>query len=286
MEVSILVLSLSALSAFILGGCSTKSSDSSSSPSVSESEIAAGTVGGSAGASNGSQALDAFASSVCPTVINNSSSCSSTPTTEVMTYSGCSFTGFNNVWNGSQTLTFGGGYGVPSCTSTPVFAGGNTLARTWAAGTYVAVPGGYTVTVDAPGGGITSSGFSSYIPDNGVSVTFSGPIARAITISGIHLTASWSGISLFDHTISSSAINVSAGNVITTGTVTLQHNYARYVATSTFTNVGFTVGCCFPTSGSITTTFSNGAASETLAFNSTCGSATYNGAARTLSYCF
>jgi hypothetical protein len=68
----------------------------------------------------------------------------------------------------------------------------------------------------------------------------------------------------------------SGGNV--TGTVVLQHNLAKYTATSSV-NLNYTSGCVHPSSGSITTTFSGTqTGTETLNFNlSTCGQASLIG---------
>jgi hypothetical protein len=65
---------------------------------------------------------------------------------------------------------------------------------------------------------------------------------------------------------------------VVSGSVTVQHNLAKETATATFNQVAYgETGCCFPTSGSIRTTFNSGSnqgKTETLTFSSTCGEGT------------
>ena len=104
--------------------------------------------------------------------------------------------------------------------------------------------------------------------------------------------ATASGTAVFDHTLStydSSGTNhaltvtIASGRTTThtvSGNLYLQHNLMKMTATAAFSSVVHTVGggCCFPTSGSVTTTFSGGVndgLSETMTFSSaTCTAAT------------
>jgi hypothetical protein len=65
--------------------------------------------------------------------------------------------------------------------------------------------------------------------------------------------------------------------VISSGTVTLYHNLAKYTATNSFNSVTWgSSTCCYPTSGSVTTTFTGTkSGTGTMTFTSTCGAATY-----------
>jgi hypothetical protein len=71
----------------------------------------------------------------------------------------------------------------------------------------------------------------------------------------------------------------SGTTMVATGTVTVQHNLAKFTSTTTFDSVEYgDANCCFPTGGSVTTTFVSGPHSggtETLTFSSstTCGAA-------------
>jgi hypothetical protein len=59
--------------------------------------------------------------------------------------------------------------------------------------------------------------------------------------------------------------------------VTLYHNLAKYTATNSFNSVTWSSStCCYPTSGSVTTTFTGAkSGTGTMTFTSTCGAATY-----------
>jgi hypothetical protein len=110
--------------------------------------------------------------------------------------------------------------------------------------------------------------------------------SRNLVINGSHLTGvvSIDGVSakIWDHTVSSAAggltVTGAGVNRVVDGSVIVQHNLARFTATATFNHVGYgEVGCCFPTTGSISTTFQRGAnlgKTETLTFSAACGEAT------------
>lgn len=107
-----------------------------------------------------------------------------------------------------------------------------------------------------------------------------------LAIGGSHLTGTvtpsgGSATKVWDHTVSTASGPLSFTETATTrtinGSVTVQHNLARYTAVSTFSDVQFTAGCCFPTSGTVTTTFQNGpfqGDTEAITFSSTCGETT------------
>lgn len=98
------------------------------------------------------------------------------------------------------------------------------------------------------------------------------------------------GRTVFDVSFSTSAplaMNQLArnGRVISGGTMVVHHNRARFTAEHTMQNLSFTSGCCYPTSGTITSTFSGSiAGSGSVTFNS-CGNytATLNGVSKTYS---
>jgi hypothetical protein len=85
------------------------------------------------------------------------------------------------------------------------------------------------------------------------------------------------------------SVTISGDTRHVSGTVNVQHNLLKYTAKTTFNDVTYGDGaCCFPTSGSVTTTFDGGmhaGKSESLSFGASCGEATLttvNG--RTISY--
>jgi hypothetical protein len=103
--------------------------------------------------------------------------------------------------------------------------------------------------------------------------------SRALTISGSHLTGTINGVKLWDHTVSTGAggisVTGSGENRIVNGSVTVQHNLAHVTSTTTFAAVAYgDNACCYPSSGSVTTTFASGpdkSKTESLAFSAVCG---------------
>lgn len=269
------------LSGIIISSCNkSDSSDLNTTDSSSASELVSSSVSGAVSSSSSTGSLTflekqnnfkeyltkfltnyAYAANSCPTP----SSTACTGNNIVLTYSNCNFGSSAATWNGSQTLTFTSG-----CGWTP---GAVTFTRTFSSGTTRTSAAGVVVTLDTT----NASGYSSQV-SGGSTITVSAFPARTIVINGIHLTAtviSQKGktITLWDHTISSGTITVTAGLGVT-GTVTLQHNLAKYTATSTL-NLTYTTGCVHPTSGTITTTLSGSKrGTETLTFSSNCGQAT------------
>jgi len=198
-------------------------------------------------------------------------------------------------WSGTFTLS----YGV-SCDSKhaalALQAGGCAVTRTTALGgntRTITGPEGnaYAITHDTDGAGSGWDSSVSPVPTNdGVVATCAagGCITGAtLAISGSHLTGVLTPMhgaarTIWDHTVSTApgglTVAVSGTNRVVTGTVTVQHNLAKYTATASFNGVTYGASaCCFPTAGSVSTTFHNGAdmgKTESLAFSATCGEAT------------
>jgi hypothetical protein len=132
----------------------------------------------------------------------------------------------------------------------------------------------------------SSNAHSAYdgtaIPATGVTVTNVAG-TRQITIQGLRrILAGSKGAKFFDHSITSSAISVTgtraAGTrLINSGNLTVYHNIVGYKAVSSFSNVRWgEAGCCFPTSGRVTTTFTGSLVGNAeLAFGPSCGAATF-----------
>jgi hypothetical protein len=162
--------------------------------------------------------------------------------------------------------------------------GGNTRTITGPEGR------AYAITHDTNGAGTGWDSSVSPAPsDAGVIATCAQggcSAGRNLVVNGSHLTGSVTsagGLSrrIWDHTVSTGAGGLTVtgegpGRTVS-GAVTVQHNLARYTATATFNAVGYgEVGCCFPTTGSVTTTFSNGSnmgKTESLSFSAVCGEA-------------
>jgi hypothetical protein len=197
-------------------------------------------------------------------------------------------------WSGPFTLNYGS-----SCDDSSPFvedqAGGCTVTRTTSGGgdtRTITGPDGnsYAISHDTNGAGTGWDPTVSPAPTNGgVEVTCaSGGCSEGgtLVVHGSHLTGTVTidgkATTIWDHTVSTGTNGISvagkgAGRIVT-GTVTVQHNILRYDATATFDSVGYAEpGCCFPTSGSVTTTFSDGpntGKTETLTFSPLCGEAT------------
>jgi hypothetical protein len=89
----------------------------------------------------------------------------------------------------------------------------------------------------------------------------------------------------WNHTVSTDPSNplvfvgTGSSKVLNSGTIILQHNLAKYTSTSVVSSplVFSNANCCFPTSGSLTATFSGGpydGKTETIEYSSDCGEAT------------
>jgi hypothetical protein len=160
-----------------------------------------------------------------------------------------------------------------------------TRSITTPAGLITSTANSLVVTVDTS----KPSGYNSAIAtDTSGAVTTCGvggcSAARTITIGGTHILATIDTLSYWDHTVTTDPSNplVVTGNgatrTLVSGVVVVQHNKVGFTTTSTFNGpLTYEIGCCFPTSGSVTTKFSGGpddGLSEKLTFSSTCGDAT------------
>jgi hypothetical protein len=173
-------------------------------------------------------------------------------------------------------------------------------------------PDGNSYAIDHDTNGAGTGWDSTVTPaptDGGVQVTCGGGgeaclSSRTLVINGSHLTGTVDidghATKIWDHTVSTGeggiTVTGAGADRIATGTVTVQHNLLKYTSTTTFTNVHYgDPACCFPTAGSVSTTYSEGAATgktETLTFTEggSCGEATLvdakgNSTPLTLLYC-
>lgn len=161
-------------------------------------------------------------------------------------------------------------------------------------GSIVNLPTGATITTDTKGGTAYNG---TVFPAGGIITTRSNATNRAIamspTTSAIHkVYTGRRGATIFDyytipsltisgarHNGASSGLGSTTASRVVTGTVAIHHNIAKYSATSTFNSVTWSSStCCFPTSGSISTTYSGTGAptgTYTLTFNSSCTTPTF-----------
>lgn len=188
--------------------------------------------------------------------------------------------GWSETWSNSGDCSLG--YLSPS----------DSVSRS-STGSTISFPAGGNITTDTKGGTaydgtvFVSGAILSSRPN-----TTNRAIGMSPTNSAIHKVYSGRrGATIFDYytqptlTITgaksngtTSGLGTSSANRAMSGTVTLYHNLAKYTATNTFNTVTWsTASCCFPVSGSITTTFSGADAPTgpmTLTFTANCGSAT------------
>jgi len=216
-----------------------------------------------------------------------------------LTYRACKFNGSSAVWNGSEIISASS---AVSCGTFPPESTGSTLLRTFGSNPTTVRSNGLAITLDTT----HSSGYSFSV-SGGTQVLFNGGGYRKVLIAGLHLTATQGDSSLWDYSISTSPVSpldvqLSAGPKILNGTVIVQNNLYNsnatlgfYTGTSVLKNVTYSLNseCCYPQSGSITTTFSGSkTGTETLTFSgSSCGAATLKDSdgiihAVTMTHCF
>jgi hypothetical protein len=195
-------------------------------------------------------------------------------------------------WSGAFDVTYGA-----SCTGVTARLfqqpAGCAMTRT-------TVAGGATRTVTGPDGTVyvishdtngASTGWDNTVspaPNNlGVVATCgTGGCSQGgtLVINGSHIVgmvtpAGGTQAKYWDHTVSTGAnglaVSISGADRIVNGVVTVQHNLAMYTATITFKDVTYSdLTCCFPTSGSVTTSFDGGphkSETESMDFSPLCG---------------
>lgn len=192
-------------------------------------------------------------------------------------------------WSGSFTLSYG-----TSCDDTHALIGNQTggcsVTRTAPDGDTRTITGPdgntYAVTHDTNGAGTGWDSSVSPAPSNGGVVLSCDATSCAdgenLVINGSHLTGTLDGSLWWNHTITTGAegltVTGSGTSRTVAGTVTVQHNILKYTSTTTFDGVVYgNNACCFPTAGSVTTTFAGGplvGETETLSFSSVCGEST------------
>ena len=298
---------------FLMTACGSSTSNSSSTYDTSTAEVAAQSVAGAAGASDNTGTVVTLNSS--PQIEKNkklmafdlidmlfeskasASACSSNAPVigaacsgtgaKVMTLNMGSCSGLVGTWTGSYTLTFDSNSSCSTAASSGLMSmasGSSVVITTVNAGLNV---GNYTVSMSS-----SSSGYS-VAESGGISVTCNMggcSTSRTVSILGVNRILMLGSATLYNHTVNTptpfTITGVGAAKQISAGQIQLQHNLAHFMATTTISQtLGFSAGCCLPTSGSMTTAFSNGkSGAETITFGS-CGSATVGTSPVSLNYC-
>jgi hypothetical protein len=207
----------------------------------------------------------------------------------------------SSTWSGPFTLNYGSACDALHPSADGQVAGCSITRTTGASGDTRTITGpdgnSYAITHDTDGAGTGWDSSVTPAPGNGgVALTLGegdGAVEDALVIHGSRLTGTVSidgaTLKIWDHTVSTGASGITVSGVgtnrIVSGSVTVQHNILRFTSETTFDAVGYgDAACCFPTSGSVSTTFSKGidvGKTETLSFSAACGEATLKPASGT-----
>ena len=218
--------------------------------------------------------------STCTWSSARSVSCASS--TIAVNWGGCTSVGGDLTLTGGWTSTFNSSAACSAFESSGGPGNGNHLTRTSASGFTVRFSSGMRVTS-------STEAHTAYdgtaIPETGIRVqqTSATVTDRSITIFGLHrILRGPRGTKWFDHSLKTdAALTVtgtrSGGTRTVNGTLTVFHNLARYTATNVMTNVKWgTSTCCYPTSGTIATSFSGTVTgTATTTFTTNCGIASF-----------
>lgn len=191
-------------------------------------------------------------------------------------------------WTETFATTSGSSETCINATATAALKSGYKVTRkTQSSGVTATFSSGATLVTDTNGGDAWDG---TSIPATGVEVSRTSATAKTIQINGTRkILRGPAGRKIFDvyitGTINTSGTRSGQDRVMT-GSSKVYHNLAKYNATHTYNNVTWAnSSCCYPTSGSISSVFTGGG-TTTLAFSSTCGTATFtsrDGASSSLS---
>ena len=179
-----------------------------------------------------------------------------------------------NSYTKSVTLAFFLNGGSPD-TTCKTNSAGKYFVRTYTS-TLTDANGTYTDTT------VAANNYLGTSIGGGTTITRGTGTNYLLSIGGITRTlASAAGKTVWNHSIHSDPaaplqLNqlARAGRIISSGTVIVDHNLAKFTANMAFSDVTYTAGCCYPTSGTIATTYTGSkTGTATLTFSSTCGSA-------------
>lgn len=145
----------------------------------------------------------------------------------------------------------------------------NATCNQWLSGTGLPTSGSVTRTTTNftranPGGSSVSVSSANHVNYAGSTIgggatTAFGSGTRTLTISGLHrIRTSSAGRTVFDHSVTTTAPIVVSGTrlggnrVISSGTVKVDHNLAKFSSTASLAGLAWNASCCHPISGSVT----------------------------------
>jgi hypothetical protein len=215
---------------------------------------------------------EAFASGSCPTYTSsNGGGCYSNGSrTMWLSYGDCNFNGSAADWHGTQALTMSAG--TATCGTFPNPGANQTLSRQLVAAAGSTTP--LIATVKSVYGTVgviddATANLKNFNNDTiapflnggyGSQVTFDSAGRR----TSLHLSYRVASALIFDQTFNGTlGVTESAGTRVISGSIQVYHNGLQVIGVSTFNGVVHTDGCCFPTSGTITTQFSAGTVAPT-----------------------
>lgn len=187
---------------------------------------------------------------------------------KTLSYPDCTLGNSVYTLTGSVTLTYSSG----SACSALVMSTDDSVTRT------------YDLTVTGPRGGTLHRFTTNHTDYRGNSISGGGKLTK--TSSGYNMEVlgntrvlTYNSTSLFDISArTTSPIAVTGGllrsvRVLNGGALEVIHNLAKYTATWVPSNVTWSAGCCYPTSGSATVTFEGSITGSATVSFSGCGTA-------------
>jgi hypothetical protein len=207
--------------------------------------------------------------------------------------SNCNYASSIGVWGGVEFFTLDSSTAGTSlaCKVAFPFQANDRVRRSFGPGTARVSLHNLVVLVDTSG---IQSGWSAPVGVTGETITYGAN--NLVSIDGVHLAASMGGFVVWDYTINtpSAMTVVAATGAVTTGSVTSQLNtgdlVTEKVGTTNLAGITFAPGCCWPTAGTVTTSFVGYKGgvfpSESMTFVTPCGTATLDGRPVTLEQCF
>lgn len=267
-------------------GCGSKKATdgtTSTAEDSSSSGLAASAVGGAIASSDSSGSLafnqgpnsiwslllkSAFAAGSCPKIITAAGSgCTQAGNAVDLTYSDCSHGSSLATWAGTLEVSLSSGTAVTCGTfpNTATFANDESIQRQFVSSAHTPGSGsrttskGTVVQIDHSTanlgnfdnqtiGTLFNSGYGSVVTFNGSGGRKSVQVKQRLYVTNG-----------FDHSVDGTITISETGTTrAASGTVTVYHNKAKVIGTSTFTNVTYNDTSCTPVSGTITTAFSAG----------------------------
>ena len=285
------------MTTFIFTGCGGTSTGNPESEDLSVTGSALSAVGGAMSSSGSSGVLsylkrpqpknsflealagvhfipEAFASVLCPTYRTaQGAGCSASGSNFWLSYNDCRFSGSVSTWQGTEEIEMSSG--TASCGSFPSALPNGFLYRQFVSGSGVTTPGSASVT--------TLLGVVVHVDDASTNLSnFDGASISTILHSGYGSAVGFGAAGfrnslvfghreyitgLFDHSVTGSLTisptSLSSRNL--TGSVSVYHNIMKVIGTVQFSGITHTDSCCWPSAGTITTTFSAGSATPTSA---------------------